>query len=424
MIQKYRTYYSLIDCNNFYASCQRVFNSRLRGIPIVVLSNNDGCVIARSEEAKKLGIKMGVPFFQIQEIVRRYFVVVFSANFPLYGDMSKRVMNILSTYSPVQEIYSIDECFLDVSGMQVDLKEYGLAMKAHVGKWTGIPVCVGTAPTKSLAKAANRIAKKFPEHSKGCHIIDTEELRIKALKWLPVDDVWGIGRKWAKRLKFLGVKTAYDFTQLPESWVLKNMTIVGLRLLKDLQGIPSIQMEEEEASKSISVSRTFKTDYSTYDEVKERITTFTALAAEKLRSENLVSKRMTLVLQTNQFKNIPQYSRSIKVKLPYPTSSTLELVDFSDQALNQIFRPGLQYKRAGITLHHFENANELQESFFFRSNPKHQALMEVMDKMNRKYGSNVVRLGSMDEQRFIMRQEHLSPEYTTKLQDIMQVKIM
>ena len=234
--------YALIDCNNFYASCERLFNPTLNNRPVVVLSNNDGCVIARSNEAKQLGIPMGAPAFEYRYLFERHRVAVFSANFPLYGDISQRVMNILATYSPNQEIYSIDECFLDLSGIE-PLREQGLEMRARVNRWVGIPISVGIAPTKTLAKAANRIAKKFPNQSEGVHVINTEELRVKALKWLPVDDVWGIGRRYAKKLHAAGIHTAYDFTQLPESWVLKNMTIVGLRLQKELRGIPAIEME-------------------------------------------------------------------------------------------------------------------------------------------------------------------------------------
>ena len=197
--------FSLIDCNNFYASCERVFNPSLNGKPIVVLSNNDGCVIARSNEAKKLGIPMGAPAFQYQSVFRRQGVKVFSANFHLYGDMSRRVMNILSTYSPTTEIYSIDECFLSLQGMNIDLHQYGVQMTKQVAKWTGIPISVGTAPTKSLAKVANRIAKKFPEITKSSYVIDSEEKRIKALKWLPIEDVWGIGIQYAKKLYAKGI---------------------------------------------------------------------------------------------------------------------------------------------------------------------------------------------------------------------------
>lgn len=416
--------FALIDCNNFYASCERVFNPKLTGRAIVVLSNNDGCVIARSQEAKNIGIKMGVPAFQIAEVIRRHNVMVFSANFPLYGDMSRRVMSILGTYSPIQEIYSIDECFLDLTGIPTNFKEYGMEMRNKVALYTGLPISVGLAPTKSLAKAANRIAKKFPKQTGGVHVIDSEELRVKALKWLDVGDVWGIGRRNAAKLYKIGVQTALDFIQLSESWVLKNMTIVGLNLQKDLKGIRTIEMGGEEKSKSISTTRTFDVDYHTFDELKERIVTFTALCADKLRRQNSLCKRISLFVQSNIHKEIEtQYANSIDIKLPFPTSSTLELADFAITGLKNIFKENIYYKRAGVTLHDFVDTNNYQPSLFFNSNPKHLKLMKAIDTVNRKYNSNCVRLASMDKKTFKMRQEHLSPAYTTKLADVIKVKI-
>ena len=416
--------YSLIDCNNFYASCERVFNPSLNDKPIVVLSNNDGCVIARSNEAKQLGIPMGAPAFQYQSVFRTHGVKVFSANFHLYGDMSRRVMNILSNYSPTTEIYSIDECFLSLHGMPIDHYKYGLDMVEKVAKWTGIPICVGTAPTKALAKAANRIAKKFPETAKGCHVIDTEEKRIKALKWLPIEDVWGIGRQNAKKLYAQGIKKAIQFTELPESWVLRNMTIVGLRLQKDLKGIPTIEMEPVEKKQSISTTRTFDRDYDTFEEVKERIVTFTTLSAEKLRSQNSLCNTMSLFVETNRFKETETYYyKSIQMKLPFSTSSTLELVAFAVMGLKHIFRNNLHYKKAGITLSHFVDANCHQPSLFFNSNPKHKDLMRVIDNINDTHKSNVVRLAGMDKKSFKMKQEHLSPAYTTNIKDVIEVVI-
>ncbi len=416
--------YSLIDCNNFYASCERVFNPSLMGLPIVVLSNNDGCVIARSNEAKKLGIPMGAPAFQYQRVFRTHGVKVFSANFHLYGDMSRRVMNILSTYSPISEIYSIDECFLSLHGMKIDHYEYGLEMIEKVNRWTGIPICVGTAPTKTLAKVANRIAKKFPEVTKGSHVIDSEEKRIKALKWLPIEDVWGIGRQNAKKLYAQGIKRAIQFTEMPESWVLKNMTIVGLRLQKDLRGIPTIEMESEEKKQSISTTRTFEKDYTTFEEVKERITTFTTLSAHKLRNQNSLCNRLNLFVETNRFKETETYYyKSIQLKLPFPTSSTLELVSFATMGLKHIFRDHLHYKKAGVTLSHFVDADCHQPSLFFNSNPKHKELMRAIDKINDTHKSNIVRLAGMDKKTFKMKQEHLSPAYTTNIHDVIEVSV-
>lgn len=416
--------YSLIDCNNFYASCERVFNPSLRNKPIVVLSNNDGCVIARSNEAKKLGIPMGAPAFQYQSVFRRHDVKVFSANFHLYGDMSHRVMNILSNYSPVSEIYSIDECFLSLHGMNIDHYKYGLDMVEKVIKWTGIPISVGTAPTKALAKVANRIAKKFPQTTNGSYVIDSEEKRIKALKWLPIEDVWGIGRQNAKKLFAQGVKKAYDFTEMPESWVLKHMTIVGLRLQKDLKGIPSIDMETEEKKQSISTTRTFDRDYDNFEDVKERVVAFTTLSAEKLRNQNSLCNALNLFVETNRFKETETYYyKSIQLKLPFSTSSTIELVAFAVMGLKHIYHDHLHYKKVGVTLSHFVDANCHQPSLFFNSDPKHKELMRVIDKINGTYQHNVVRLAGMDEKTFKMKQEHLSPAYTTNINDVIEVNL-
>lgn len=415
--------YALIDCNNFYASCERVFDPSLINKPVVVLSNNDGCVIARSNEAKELGIPMGAPAFENKHIFERNKVAVFSANFALYGDMSRRVMNILSTYSPEQEVYSIDECFLNLSGLNVDFKEYGLKMKDHVLKWTGIPIGVGIATTKALCKVANRIAKKFPQ-TRGVHIIDNEEKRIKALKWLPVEDIWGVGRRNSAKLVWMGVKNAYDFTQLPESWVLKYMTIVGLRLQKDLKGIPSIDMEIVEKKQSISTTRSFDKEYRIFDEMRERISTFTSMSAEKLRAQNSLCRKMMIFIETNKFKDEDNfYANSVVVKIPFPTSSTLELVNFAVSGLKHIFKDHRNYKRAGITLMDFVDSNEYQPDLFLNSNPKHKDLMSAVDRLNNKYGKQLVRLGNQDAKIHKMRQEHLSKSYTTDINQLLEVRV-
>ncbi len=415
--------YALIDCNNFYASCERLFNPTLNNRPVVVLSNNDGCVIARSNEAKQLGIPMGAPAFEYRYLFERHRVAVFSANFPLYGDISHRVMNILATYSPNWEIYSIDECFLDLSGIE-KLREQGLEMRARVNRWVGIPISVGIAPTKTLAKAANRIAKKFPKHSQGVHVIDTEELRVKALKWLPVDDVWGIGRRYAKKLHAAAVHTAYDFTQLPESWVLKNMTIVGLRLQKELRGIPAIEMEVLEKRQSIATTRSFDRDYRGFDELRERVSTFTSIAAEKLRAQGSMCRRVVVFIETNRFRDEANfYANCITVRSPFPTSSTLELVNYAVAGLKAIFLENREYKRAGVVLMDFVDANEYQPDLFLNSNPKHKKLMEVIDTLNNKHGKRLVRLANQDASIHKMRQERLSKAYTTDINQLLDVKV-
>ncbi|MCB0515546.1 MAG: Y-family DNA polymerase [Bacteroidetes bacterium] len=416
--------YALIDCNNFYASCERVFRPDLNGKPIVVLSNNDGCVIARSNEAKAAGIPMGAPAFQYDRLFQQYDVQVFSANFALYGDMSNRVMSILSEYAPEIEIYSIDEAFLQLKGLG-DLQTYAEKMQYKVIKWTGIPISVGIAPSKSLAKVANRIAKKYPAKTKGVYSIDSEEKRIKALQWLKIEDVWGIGRQHAKRLKKLHINTAYEFTQLEEDWVRKNMSIVGLRLQQDLQGTPRFVLDDVQPKKSIATTRSFETNYTEWEQVAERISTFAASCAEKLRAQKSCCNSLTVFIHTNVHrKDLPQYNRTIVVQLPYATSSTIVLAQFAKQALRQIFVAGYAYKRAGVIVQDFTPENYLQGSLFENPNAKHIPLMQAIDKINALYGRHSIRLASQDQQRiWKMRQEKLSPRYTTNLNDIITIRV-
>lgn len=415
--------YALADCNNFYASCERVFNPTLNGKPLVVLSNNDGCVIARSNEAKAIGIRMGAPAFQIKQLVHTYNVHVFSSNFVLYGDMSRRVMSILSSYTPSYEVYSIDECFLNLAGIKADPRELGLKMRKQVQRWTGIPLSVGIAPTKALAKVANRIAKKYPV-LEGVHVIDSEEKRIKALRWLAIEDVWGIGRRLARKLRAMGVNTAYDFTQLPESQVVALTTIVGRNLQRDLQGVPTLEIEIKEKKQSIATTRSFDRDYQALEDLEERISTFVMLGAQKLRRQQSMCNRIMVFVETNRFNEKEMfYANSTLVKLPFPTSSSLELVHFAIEGLKHIYREHKHYKRAGVILLDLVNANEYQPSLFFNSNPKHKKLMEAMDHLNEKYGKAIVRLASQDEITHKMRRLHLSRAYTTNFNELIEVNI-
>ena len=414
-----------IDCNNFYVSCERVFNPSLNGKPVIVLSNNDGCAISRSNEAKALGIPMGAPAFKYKEIIEENNVHVFSANFPLYGDMSNRVMSILATFCPMQEIYSIDECFLDLSGFDVDLKEYGLQMKERVYKWTGLPISIGIAPTKSLCKVATRVAKKFPKETNSVHVIDSEELRIKALKWLEIGDVWGIGRQYTKKLLAKNIKNAYQFTCMGDDWVKKHMSIVGLRLKHDLQGIPSIMIEEVKDKKNIATTRTFDYNTENYEDVKERIVTFTTKCAEKLRKQGSCCNSIQVFIATNFYrKDLPQYSNSICIKLPFATNSTFELAEYAVVGLEQIFKKGYAYKRAGVFVMDFTPENNQQLNLFQNRNAKHIPIMKAMDKLNRKYGCDLLRLGAQAPGKtWRMKQEKLSPHYTTNINEVLTIKV-
>ncbi|MBI1836464.1 MAG: Y-family DNA polymerase [Flavobacteriia bacterium] len=416
--------FALIDCNNFYASCERVFRPDLVGKPIVVLSNNDGCVIARSNEAKSLGIPMGALAFEYKDVFIRNNINVFSANFALYGDMSNRVMTLLQEYSPESEIYSIDEAFLKLRGFEMyDLNEYGIGISKRIKKWTGIPVSVGIAPTKALAKIANKIAKKYPERTKSSYLINTEEKRIKALKWTAIEDVWGIGRKHAIRLREVGVKTAYDFTQLNDSWVQRNLSIVGLRLKHDLQGIPTLDLEDVKDKKNIATTRSFERNITELKDLKERVTTFAVSCAEKLRKQESTCNSIMVFVQTNFHRqDLKQYSKNIVVKLPFPTSSSIELARFATQALEKIFVFGYSYKKAGVIIMNFTPEKDMQLSLFENSNPKHKQLMKVIDRINLSMGQQKIKLASQDQKRvWKMKQEKLSPRYTTQLMEIITI---
>jgi DNA polymerase V len=321
--------YALVDCNNFYASCERVFKPQLNGKPIVVLSNNDGCVVARSNEAKALGIKMGVPLFEVKDLVQKNNVHVFSSNYELYGDMSNRVMSMLATYSPEIEVYSIDEAFMRFDGFEqyFDLHSYGVNITQSVKQSTKIPISIGFAPTKALAKVANKIAKKFPERTQSCYVIDTEEKRIKALKWTEIVDVWGVGRQHAKRLKVIGVNTAFDFIQLSDAWVRKNMTVVGLRLKHDLMGIPSIDFEDVKPKQNIACTRSFEKMYDKLEDISERVSTFSAILGEKLRKQNSHCNLISVFVLSNHFRqDLAQHRAFLTIKTDYPTSLQIPVI--------------------------------------------------------------------------------------------------
>lgn len=418
--------FALVDCNNFYASCERVFRPDLRHAPIVVLSNNDGCVIARSNEAKALGIPMGAPAFEYATLFEQHHVRVYSANFALYGDMSSRVMSILSGYCPDVEIYSIDEAFLKLSGFErFDLYTHGQSMHKQVVKWTGIPISVGIAPTKALSKVANRVAKKFPERTAGVYVIDSEEKRIKALKWLKIEDVWGIGRRHAHKLKALHINTALDFTGLDDQWVRKHMTVVGLRLKHELQGISRLDLEDVQAKKSIATTRSFETMYTEFAQMKERVATFAVSCAEKLRKQKSCCNALTVFIYTNPHRrDLPQYSRSITLKLPFATNSSIEVSNFALKALQHIFKPHFHYKKAGVIVHDFTAQNAQQLSVFENRNLRHIPVMDAIDAINLRFGQQKVRLAAQDPKRiWKMKQQKLSPRYTTSLDDVITINV-
>ena len=419
------TMFALVDCNNFYASCERLFRPELNGKPVVVLSNNDGCVIARSNEAKAIGIPMGAPAYQYDALFRTHSVSVFSANFPLYGDLSNRVMQILSEYSPEIEIYSIDELFLKLVGFEFfDLQSYGASMREKVFTWTGIPISVGIAPSKALSKLANRIAKKYPEKTAGVYIIDSEEKIIKALKWLKIEDVWGIGSQLSKKLKAINVFSAYDFTLTNDAWIKKNMGIVGIRLKRDLQGLPTLDLESLGAKKNIATTRTFDRNTNDLNYLEERVSTFAVACAEKLRKQKSCCNSLLVFIHTNGHRqDLAQYHQHILVQLPFPTNSSIELSQFATAALKKIFHAEYQYKKAGVIVQDITPEYQKQLSVFNNSNELHAPLMKAFDKINNIFGQQKIRLGSQDRRIWKMKQERLSPRYTTKLSDIIIVKV-
>lgn len=417
--------FALVDCNNFYASCERLFQPQLHGKPIVVLSNNDGCVIARSNEAKVLGIPMGAPAFQYEELFKKKEVHVFSANFPLYGDLSDRVMSILENYCPNIELYSIDEAFLDLSSFNhKNLESYAIEMRNSVLKATEIPVSIGIAPTKALAKVANRIAKKFPEKTQNVYLIDNEEKRVKALKWLKVEDIWGIGKRLSLRLKAIDINTAHDFCELNSRWVQQNLSIVGYRLQRDLLGKPSLQLDAPQLKKSIAVTRSFEKDYNTYHELKERIVTFAVTCSERLRKQNSCCNSMRVFIRSNKHRlGYKQHNSQIHIDLPFSTNSSIELAKFATLALNRIFKRGYRYKKAGVIVHDFSPSNSLQQNLFDNRDERHLPLMGVIDELNKHYGPQKIKLASQDLKRqWKMNQLKLSKAYTTKISEVFQVQ--
>ncbi|MCG1034917.1 Y-family DNA polymerase [Polaribacter sargassicola] len=417
--------FALIDCNNFYASCERVFNPNLQGKPVAILSNNDGCVISMSDEAKKLKLPFGAPIFKWDQFCKEKNITVLSSNYPLYGDMSARVMNILADFSPDIEVYSIDESFLQLKGFEnYNLEEYATKIRSRILKWTGIPTCVGIAPTKALSKVANKIARSNIKQSKGICIIDCEENRIKALKWTKIGNVWGIGRRLKNRLEAKGCTTAYDFTQLPSDWVLKEFSIVEWRLQKDLQGISKIPLEEVSSKKMIATTRSFEYTYSDIDNIKERISTFAASCAEKLRHQKSSCHMVIVQLSSDRHqKDLQQHRESKTVVFSYPTDSTLTIAKAAVEAVKSIFKSGIKYKRAGVIVTGLVPNDNFQLNLFSTENPKHKPLMAAIDHLNRKFKADKIKLANQDLKRtWKMRQERLSPKYTTNINDVLIIK--
>lgn len=391
--------YGIVDCDNCYVSCERVFRPDLNGKPVVVLSNNDGCVVARSNEAKKLGIKAGLPYFKLQEQFPDQKIAVFSSNYELYGELTARVVDIIRQEAPQYFRYSIDECFVYLDGMEhIDLKQWGENLHKRIKKSVGVPVSIGLAPTKTLAKMASHFAKNYPG-CRHCSIIDTDEKRNKALKLYPVEDVWGIGRRYSAKLDSLGVHTAYDFaTMSKEALNATFNNVVIYRTWAELNGIDAVPNEAMAKKKSICTSRSFNGMISDLDTLKVHVANYAARCAEKLRKQDTVASIVGVFLNTNYFRDdLPQYFQFKELNLPTATNSTSAIVKAAHEVLNDIFRPGYQYKKAGVIVMGIGATSPIQLNLFdinAEQFQKMKALDAVVDRINKVNGTETVVLAA------------------------------
>ncbi|MBN2809784.1 MAG: Y-family DNA polymerase [Deltaproteobacteria bacterium] len=417
--------FALVDCNNFYVSCERVFNPRLVDRPVIVLSNNDGCAVARSNEAKALGIKMAVPAFQIRDIIRKNKVQVFSSNYALYGDMSQRVMQTLLQFTPNLEIYSIDEAFLDLNGCKrINLTDYGRDIKNTVEKWTGIPVSVGIAGTKTLAKIAGCLAKKS-NRAAGVLDLSSTKYMDQALAAVAVGEVWGVGRQYAQFLKANGIENALQLREADDSFIRKKMGVVGLRLLGELRGEISYPLElSPPRRKSIMVSRTFKRPIVLLEELLAAVAAYVSSGAEKLRRENVVAGVMMVYLMTDRFKDETcYYSRTLK--LPVASHDTAELIRYAHKALREIYEKGRSYKKAGVLFNDLGSETMVQANFLDTvDRPRSKKLMQALDLINEAVGRGVIAYGALgtgQRQSWKTAFNQRSRSYTTAWAELLEV---
>lgn len=418
--------YGLADCNNFFVSCERVFRPELNGKPVIILSNNDGCVIARSNEAKRLGIKMGHPYFQLEALIKRHHVTVFSSNYALYSDMSQRVQQTLRSLCPATEVYSIDESFLNLQGIkEEELDTFGHLVSAKVLKNTGIPISVGISHTKTLAKIASKLCKQYPKLRGSCYMHRPQDIE-KVLKKFPIEDVWGIGRRFSVMLKSRNILTAYDFAQQPLDFVRNKMHLGGMKTWYELHGRPCIEFEAHIPDKQqIMVSRSFGKEINTVEEITQQISLFTSMAAEKLRKQGSVCHAIQVFLLTNRFRHEQeQHYDNQLITLQAPSDSTVELVDIAVKTTAAIFRSGTYYKKAGVILTQFTPKESVQTVLFDEvDREKHDKLMHAMDKINEKQGQRTVVVATAGFDGVKMNRNHLSPNYTTNWNDILVINV-
>lgn len=415
--------FAIVDCNNFYVSCERVFNPALAGRPVVVLSNNDGCIISRSEEAKRIGIKMAQPYFQIKPLLKKYDVALLSSNYALYGDMSQRVMNTISSVAPAVEVYSIDEAFVDFNGFSAsEVLDFCVALRKTIMRNTGIPVSVGIAATKTLAKVAGRFAKKTVE---GVYCLNEENLIAEKLNLLPVAEIWGIGQAYADFLKENNINNAFEFSNARAAWVRKHLTVTGLRIRDELRGISCLKLDMiAPQKKTICTSRSFGNVTSDISVLEEAVSSFASTGAGKLRRSGLVTGVITVFIQTDRFNSDKhQYYGTKTISLPAPTNSTIEIVKYARFLLKSIFRNSYSYKKAGVIFTALCTQSELQQDMFHcDTTKKHSRLMQTVDNINNSHGLGTVKLAAVGTgEKWKLRQEKLSPSYTTKWKDIIKV---
>ncbi len=419
--------FALVDCNNFYVSCERVFDPRLKNIPVVVLSNNDGCVIARSNEAKALGIRMGVPAFKFRDHFDKHGIKVFSSNYSLYGDMSARVMSCLSTLVPDMEVYSIDEAFLLLNNLPESPEEFAGRVRKTVLQWVGIPVSIGIGPTKTLAKIANRFAKKHHEHGGVLNLVNNAEIS-SCLEQTEVGDIWGIGRKHSLFLKSCNIRNALDFSRQARDWVRSKMTVTGLQTLLEIQGKPCLSLEDLFVpNKTIISSRSFGSCIASLDQLKDALACYVVRAGEKLRVQKSVCSIIMVFIHTNRFqKNHSQYSCSRQTRLLFPTDYTPTLIRHAHEVLEHIFKPGFEYKKAGVMLAGIEPKSGRQLTFFMPSKhrqKKEHKIMMVMDQINSRWGRNTLKPAAVGTARKRnMQRNLLSPGYTTCWKELPMVR--
>ena len=414
---------ALIDCNSFYVSCERLFNPKIKNVPVVVLSNNDGCVISRSTEAKKLGIKMGEPYFKVKELVRKNNVQIFSSNYSLYGDLSRRVMKVLKGFSDKIEIYSIDEAFIDLSHIKDEnIENYGKKIRERVLKWTGIPTSVGISCTKTLSKVANHVAKK---NKTG--VIFLKDNIDDVLKNFDISDIWGVGRQLSKLYIKNGINNAYKLKNISNSWVKKSTNVLGAKTVMELRGIPCINLETEETKrKSCCVSRSFGRKVESLNKLKESITTHCLNAAEKIRNDNQTTRSITVFIRTSPFdKNRKYYSNSLTIDLPVATNNSLELVKVAIEGLKKIYKYGYFYQKAGVILSKLSEAGEKNLNLLTPIlENKSQTLMKAIDVTNAKYGRNVISVAQAGiNNSWKMRREHSSKIDTASFDSLPKISI-